>query len=105
MINGIKITTDGHIEKFETDKELHHYIPFWFGFVRKSREILGAVDDCGLLKRLPYNEIGTKFLEYPNPIVGDVYLLKEGMTEEGPDIIAFDNDELNHLYDILRCLI
>lgn len=51
----------------------------------------------GLLKGLPLNPIGCvwyRTFEHGHPIVGNIVVMKEGITEEGPDIVGLMPDEI-----------
>ena len=60
-----------------------------------------VVNEEGLLLNLPLNMMGCMLYGmalHGNPIVGDIVLLKEGMTDEGErDFIGLDHDDINFL--------
>lgn len=51
----------------------------------------------GLLQNLPLNPIGCvwyRTLEHGCPIVGNIVVMKEGMTDDGPDIVGLTDEEI-----------
>ena len=51
----------------------------------------------GLQKNLPLNPIGSvwyRTAEHGHPIVGNIVVMKEGITEDGPDIVGLTDDEI-----------
>ena len=64
-----------------------------------------VVNDQGLLDNLPENRIGcllygTYF--HGSPIVGNIVVLKEGMTSDGRDFVPMEESELQSLYSMLK---
>lgn len=54
----------------------------------------------GFLRDLPLNPIGCvwyRTAEHGNPIVGNIVVMKEGITEEGPDIIGLMPEEIEKI--------
>ena len=54
----------------------------------------------GLLKGLPINLIGSVWygtLEHGHPIVGNIVVMKEGMTDDGPDIVGLTDAEIQQI--------
>lgn len=49
----------------------------------------------GLLWDLPLNAIGS--LWYGHPIVGNIVVMKEGMTDDGPDIVGLTDEEITEI--------
>lgn len=51
----------------------------------------------GLLRDLPLNAIGSLWygtLQHGHPIVGNIVVMKEGMTDDGPDIVGLTDEEI-----------
>lgn len=62
------------------------------------------VDDCGLLKELPFNFVAQ--LLYGAPIAGTALIMCEGYNDEGePDIFGMTLEEVDELMHKLRGLI
>lgn len=56
----------------------------------------------GLLRDLPLNAIGSLWygtLQHGCPIAGNIVVMKEGVTEEGPDIVGLMPDEIKKIKD------
>ena len=61
------------------------------------------VDEEGLLKDLPLNPMASVLYEtdiHGQPIVGTAIIMKEAMTEDGPDIVSLDAEDLERLLGI-----
>ena len=70
-----------------------------------ARPFVMIVNDEGLLLELPLNRIGSILYEthkHGSPIVGNVVIMKEGMTSNGPDILGLDDIEIDSLTLALR---
>ena len=65
-----------------------------------ARPYVMIVNDEGLLLDLPLNRLGSllyRTFEHGSPIVGNVVIMKEGMTSNGPDILGLDAIEVGSL--------
>lgn len=54
----------------------------------------------GILMDLAMNIIGSLWygtLEHGHPIVGDIVVLKQGMTDDGPDIVGLEEDDIRKI--------
>lgn len=54
----------------------------------------------GLIRDLPLNPLGSLWygtLEHGCPIAGNIVVMKEGITEEGPDIVGLTEDEIRQI--------
>ena len=61
-----------------------------------ARPFVMIVNDEGLLLELPLNRLGSILYEthkHGSPIVGNIVIMKEGMTSRGPDIIGLKPQE------------
>lgn len=70
-----------------------------------ARPFVMIVNDEGLLLELPQNRLGSILYEthkHGSPIVGNVVIMKEGMTSRGPDIIGLTPREEKALMSDLR---
>lgn len=102
MSNGVRVNTDGTVEKFTTDKMLSEYLGYWITIVyTPNKKLVAIVDDEGILKGSKPNRIGTLYSNYHHTLVGDILFMKEDWTEDGPDLVEMSEEELNHLYDEL----
>lgn len=57
----------------------------------------------GLLLDLPLNAIGSLWygtLQHGQPIAGNIVVMKEGITEEGPDIVGLMPEEIRKIKDM-----
>ena len=66
-----------------------------------------AVDEIGLYKDLPVNPIGSWLYQtdiHGHPIVGDLLILKDIMTNDGPDISWLDESDILALSVFLKKL-
>ena len=58
----------------------------------------------GILMDLPLNIMGSLWygtLEHGHPIVGDIVVLKQGMTDDGPDIVGLEEDDIRKIKQIV----
>jgi hypothetical protein len=56
-----------------------------------------VVDDEGMLKDLPLNFVGSTFYETAKhgvPIVGNIIILKDGFTSDGPDLVGLESEDI-----------
>ena len=56
----------------------------------------------GLLRDLPLNAMGSLWygtLQHGCPIAGNIVVMKEGITEEGPDIVGLMPEEIKKIKD------
>ena len=70
-----------------------------------ARPFVMIVNDEGLLLDLPLNRLGSILYEthkHGSPIVGNVVIMKEGMTSNGPDIIGLGPEDGDVLLRDLR---
>ena len=54
---------------------------------------------------LPLNIMGSLWygtLEHGHPIVGDIVVLKQGMTDDGPDIVGLEEDDIRKIKQIVN---
>lgn len=65
--------------------------------VGMPKGIVMVINEDGLNMGLEYNHIGSML--YPGRIVGDILLMKEGYTDEGPDFVEMEED------DFIECAI
>lgn len=75
------------------------------GTIELVRPFVMIVNDEGLLLELPLNRLGSILYEthkHGSPIVGNIVIMKEGMTSRGPDIIGLKPHEEDALMSDLR---
>jgi hypothetical protein len=67
-----------------------------------------VVDEDGLNKRLPHNCVGTHFydphMKHSVGIVGDIIIMCEGMTDEGPDFVDMPQDMAKETLEIMTVM-
>lgn len=111
-IRGIVISTDNMVEVKDFAPPLYQSLGEAVGgtieLVRPrglARPFVMIVNDEGLLLDLPLNRLGSILYEthkHGSPIVGNIVIMKEGMTSSGPDIIGLDLEEEDVLIRDLR---
>jgi len=80
----------------------------FFEIVRPRRlppSICMIVDESGLLKSLPVNNIGSYLYQtdlHGNPIVGDVFILKEIEGDDGRDLAGLSEEDIADLSKKLK---
>lgn len=63
------------------------------------------IDERGILKKLPVNRIGSYLYEtdkHGNPIVGDIYLFKDGYGPDGFDSLGLSDEDISTLLPWLQ---
>lgn len=63
------------------------------------------VNEEGIVRGLKINRVGSLLYGshfHGNPILGDLVVMKTAFTPEGPDIVGLEDDELQHLYKLLK---
>ena len=63
-----------------------------------------VVNEEGLLQGLPHNAHGSLLYgtpEHGHPIVGDIVIMQEGWTDEGPDIVGLSDDDVGRIITLL----
>lgn len=114
-MKGVVITPENTIEVREFNAPLYASIhDLLDGYMEIVRPInlpepqVMIVDDEGLLKNLPLNFIGSYLYGtaiHGNPIVGTVIIMKQGWTDNGPDIVGLDDDEAESIRDRFTAMI
>lgn len=111
-MKGIVITTSGEISVNDFSAPLYKSVGDavggWIENVHPrglSSPYCMIVNEEGLLRDLPYNAVGSFLYEtrkHGSPILGDIVIMKEGMTPEGPDIIGLSDDEVKTLCTMFK---
>ena len=106
-MKAIVITTDNTMVIKEFDRPLYKSVGKAVGgYIEHVRAALlpepycMIVNEEGLLIGLPMNLVGSLMYGTPRhgaPIVGNIVLMKDGYTEEGPDIVGLEDDEIEAL--------
>ena len=63
------------------------------------------VNEEGLLVGLEFNTIGSFLYQtyiHGSPILGNIVIMKHGMTDDGPDIIGLKDEEITILKNLIR---
>jgi len=110
----LAIKTDGTIEAVESGaasteqfyKSLNSGVQGWIEVVRPITRILEqnhvmVVNEEGHCKNLTINQIGTIIYGYA-PIVGNAVICKEAMTDEGIDLVPFEDAEVEAIINRLK---
>lgn len=113
----IQISTDGMIEvkTFDTSEDIndviHAALSSYYEIVRcrsLSHKFLMLVDDCGLLKDLPINDVASELYGvriHGCPICGPAVIMREDFVDGEPDIVGLDPDDVAEFIHKLRGLI
>jgi len=67
------------------------------------RKFVMLVDDCGVIKGLPFNPVASVL--YTQPIAGTALIMKEDYDDGEPDLFGMDEDETAELIKKLHGLI
>ena len=112
-MKGILITTNDEVSIVDVETPLHVGInqilkSDIFELVHPMhlpQKTAMLVDEDGLFRKLPINQYGCFLygtIQHGHPIVGDILLMKEGWTPDGPDLVDYPEDELQNQYDLAR---
>ena len=113
-MKAIKITTDNKVSTVNLNEPVWQDIALtiggYFEIVRANyrkwpREFVILCDDNGLNKHLPFNNIASELYGYSshgNPIVGDILIMKEDMTDEGPDFVDLTERDICQVRQLLK---
>lgn len=111
-MKGIVITTDNKVEVQTFEEPLYQTIGKAVGGYIEVVHPKGLpepfvmiVNEEGLLQQLPTNLIGCLLYatdQHGIPIVGNIVLMKEGWTDEGPDIVGLDPEEITSFFEAMR---
>lgn len=111
-MKGIVITAQDRIEICEFDPPLYQTVGRAVGGhievvhpVGLKRPFVMIVNEEGLCLNLELNALGSVLygtLAHGHPIVGDIVILKEGFTGEGPDIIGLEDQEAEDLFNLFN---
>ena len=63
------------------------------------RPFVIIVNEEGILEELPLNPVGSAW--YHGPIVGNIVVMKDGFTDDGPDIVGLTKDEMKKVIGIV----
>jgi hypothetical protein len=103
-LKAIVVTTDNKMEVKEFCSPLYkscrEVIDGYIEIVRPKglpRPYCMVVDDERMLKDLPLNFVGSTFYETAKhgvPIVGNIIILKDGFTSDGPDLVGLESEDI-----------
>ena len=103
---GLVITTHRTMYRKEFTNPLYHSVgKVVDGFIERvkpaflPRPFIIIVNEEGLLRKLAPNPVGCAW--YSGLIVGDIVVMKDGITENGPDITGLSEDELKKVIGIV----
>ena len=113
MMKGIVITPEGTVKVQDFAEPFYKTIGAAIGGLVQGvrpkglpRPYLMAVNDAGLLMKLPFHSIasfwyGTQY--HGSPIVGNIVLIKEGINSEGePDWITLNDADIRELMALIE---
>ena len=113
----MQISTDGLIEIKEfnplddINDVIHEALHSYYEIVRcrsLSHKYLMLVDDCGVLKNLPANDVASLLYGiriHECPICGNVLIMCEDIVDGEPDIVGMTEEDTAELVRKLRGLI
>lgn len=107
-MRGVVVTTASEISVREFEAPLYESVGEVVGgyieIVRPmglKRPYCMIVNDEGLLRGLPVNPLASELYGvryHGQPIVGTAVFMKDGYTEDGPDIVSLTNDEAEQIF-------
>ena len=113
-MNAVKATTGRIVTVFEITeplyKSMQNAVGGYIEIVRPKglpHPYCMIVDEEGRLKNKLINEIGSVLYQthmHSEPIVGDVAIVKEVDTEDGPDLCGLSESEVNYVLQIIERL-
>ena len=111
-MKGIVITTDNEMSVKDFTRPLHESVGTvvggWIELVNPHglpAPYCMLVNEEGLLVGLEFNTIGSFLYQtyiHGSPILGDIVIMKHGMTVDGPDIIGLKDEEITILKNFIR---
>lgn len=80
------------VVELDLSKSTMETFGYWIEIVRTHalHPCVMVIDEEGLVKNSPPNLLGTLVSGYPEVIAGDVYILGEGMGDDGPELQDID---------------
>ena len=81
------------------------YIP---SYMIEFQRLVMIVDENGLMNDKDINIIGSIFYgtaDHGSPIVGDILIVTEELTPEGPDLVGFDEAHAEEIAKLIRILL
>ena len=113
----MQISTDGLIEIKEfnplddINEVIHAALDSYYDIVRcrsLPHKYLMLVDDCGLLKSLPFNPVASELYGiriHGCPICGPALIMRKDFVDGEPHIVGMTEEDTAELVRKLRCLI
>ena len=108
-MKGVVFTTDGKMFVKEFTQPLYKsvgdVVEGWIEVVHPrglEDPFCFICNEEGLLRDLPLNAMGSLWygtLQHGCPIAGNIVVMKEGITEEGPDIVGLMPEEIKKIKD------
>jgi hypothetical protein len=106
-MKGIVLTTDEemYVKEFEQPlyKSVGDVVDGWIEIVHPKglqHPFCFICNEEGLIRELPLNPMGCVWygtFQHGSPICGNIVVMKEGMTEEGPDIVGLMPEEIQKI--------
>ncbi|MCU7521946.1 MAG: DUF3846 domain-containing protein [Ignavibacteria bacterium] len=107
MVVKVDLTTEIKMYDEPFYKTIGEDVDGWIEIVRPRdlpEGLVMVVDEEGLIKNKPVNLLGSLFYGHYAPIVGDIVLIREGMTNEGMDFMSLTDAQINFIENILKSL-
>ncbi len=111
-MKGIVVTSDNQIEVKDFEAPMHRTVGDVVGGyieivhpIGLAEPLVMIVNEEGLILELPMNTIGSLLYGthiHGAPIVGNLVIMKTGWTDDGPDIVGLDDQEVEELTASLK---
>ena len=111
-MKGLVITTKNTMQVMEFEEPLYKSLGKAVGgyievvHPHGLREPLRMIcNEEGLLEQLELNRIGSLWYGthvHGHPIVGDIVVVREGMTDDGPDIVGLEEGDIRWLKGLVK---
>lgn len=111
-MKGIVITTENEMSVKDFTRPLHEsvgaVVSGWIELVNPRglcQPYCMIVNEEGLIAQLDFNTVGSFLYQtyiHGSPILGNIVIMKHGFTEDGPDIVGLDDEDLSYLTQYIR---
>ena len=106
-MRGIVFTTDLKMQVKDFDQPLYETIGKevggWIEIVHPEGldyPLCFVCNEEGLIHHLPLNIFGSVLYgthKHGSPVVGNIVVMREGMTEDGPDLVDLTDEDIEHV--------
>lgn len=111
-MKGIVITTENEMSVQDFTYPLHEslgaVVGGWIELVNPrglQQPYCMIVNEEGLIANLDFNTVGSFLYQtyiHGSPILGNIVLMKHGFTDDGPDIVGLDDEDLSYLSKYIK---